>query len=173
MTLIYSSYSKRHEWTELSSIQRSCSLKQPSAISSDRPSRQRIWRSTTKGQGHQTDESTKGQESSAEFPGNSQLFEALLSQVDETIQTTHTVASGRNGKDLDFPIKMPSMPSKTSSPWPQYSPTLTKKNNTLFRLTLSCTDSVPYCCEKENQWSTYPDLSLPPRNAIPTSRGNC
>ena len=73
---------------------------QPNAISSDRPSRQRIWRSTTKGRGHQTDESTKGQESSAEFPGNGQLFEALLSQVDETIQTTQTAASGRNGMDL-------------------------------------------------------------------------
>ena len=98
--LIYSSYSKRHEWTELSSIRRSCSLKQPNAISSDRQSRQRIWRSTTKGRGHQTDESTKGQESSAEFSGNGQLFEALLSQVDETLQTTQTAASGRNGMDL-------------------------------------------------------------------------
>ena len=61
----------------------------------------------TKGRGHQTDESTKGQESSAEFPGNGQLFEALLSQVDElTIQTTQTAASGRNGMDLGlFPSR--------------------------------------------------------------------
>ena len=36
------------------------------------------------GRGHQTDERNKRQESSTEFPGNGQLFEALLSQVDRT-----------------------------------------------------------------------------------------
>ena len=59
-----------------------------------------------KGRGHQTDESIKRQESSTEFPGNGQLFEALLSQVDETIRTTQTAASGRNGMDLGlFPSR--------------------------------------------------------------------
>ena len=50
--------------------------------------------------GHQSDESTKRQESSTEFSGNGQLFEALLGQVDDTIRTTQTAASGRNGMDL-------------------------------------------------------------------------
>ena len=50
--------------------------------------------------GHQSDESTKRQESSTEFSGNGQLFEALLSQVDDTIRTTQTAASERNGMDL-------------------------------------------------------------------------
>ena len=61
-----------------------------------------------KGRGHQTDERNKRQESSTEFPGNGQLFEALLSQVDRTIQTTQTAASGRNGMDLRlFPSRCP------------------------------------------------------------------
>ena len=38
-----------------------------------------------KGRAHQPDERTKRQVSSTEFPGNGQLFEALLSQVDKTI----------------------------------------------------------------------------------------
>ena len=42
----------------------------------------------------------KRQESSTEVSGNCQLFEALLSQVDDTIRTTQTAASGRNGMDL-------------------------------------------------------------------------
>ena len=45
----------------------------------------------------------------------------------------------RNGPRT-LSIKMPSMPSKTSSPGPQYSRTLTGKKNTLFRLTLPCKD---------------------------------
>ena len=53
---------------------------------------------------------------------------------------------------------MPSMLSKKNSPGPQYSRTLTGKQNTLFRLTLPRKDYVPYCCKKENQWSTYPEL---------------
>ena len=44
---------------------------------------------------------------------NGQLFKALLSKVDETIRTTQTAASGRNGMDLGLlPSKRPSMPSK-------------------------------------------------------------
>ena len=56
--------------------------------------------------GHQTDENATRQESATEFPVNDQLFEALLSQVDETIWTTQTAASGRNGMDLGlFPSR--------------------------------------------------------------------
>ena len=40
------------------------------------------------------------------FQGMVNLFEALLSQVDETIRTTQTAASGRNGMDLGlFPSR--------------------------------------------------------------------
>ena len=80
--------------------------KQLSAISSDRSSRQRVWRSTTKRLRSLNRWKHQRQESSTQFPGNGHLFETLLSQVDEAIRTTPTAASGRNRLDLGlFPSR--------------------------------------------------------------------